>query len=305
MNPWTCTKVEEQIDLYAAGESDAAARQAIEQHVQDCRACAELCREARRLQGLLGLHFQAEGRLPQLLSRLEAELHKVPLKKARLTAFARTAAALAAMLLVVVGLFQWLGPDHSPGQGSLFARALDPRGWDVPSRKEMADNWSRTVLEADASDPETKRVVRGNPDKRAQPGVPEAAHFAMRTEVTVWAAPGTRWKVLTPRQVELHSGRLLVDIPRSPDWTPPFEVSTPAGVATARGAKLVIQFRPASVPTGPKENQAQAVVKPRVYVTVVDGQVQFANPRGAVAGSGGERLWAAENSAPREIKSKR
>src|SRR6516225_7973759 len=141
MNPWTCAQVEEQIDLYAAGECDAPDRQAVEQHVQTCEPCAEKLRAAQHLRGLLDLHFREEEQLQRLRSRLEVEQHKLPFKKPGLVPFLRKAAALAAMLLVVVGLFQWLGTnsrwDRGGTGGSPLARGPDTGVWDIPDGKQL------------------------------------------------------------------------------------------------------------------------------------------------------------------------
>jgi hypothetical protein len=128
----TCPEVAEQIDLYAAGECAGADRLAIRRHLEGCPACAQTHEEARHLQGLLDLRLQEADRLRRLRQRLEAEdvPRLLPLPK-RLS-FSRQAAALAALLLLTIGLSWWTMPGPRPEQtgGLGFAVALV----DAPSR---------------------------------------------------------------------------------------------------------------------------------------------------------------------------
>jgi hypothetical protein len=109
MTPLNCEAVAERLDLFAAGELDEPARAAVAGHLSGCAACAGAHAEARRAVDLLDLHFQVPDQLQRLRSRLRAEArprHRAP----RLLPFAHRAAALAALLLVTLGLGLWLGP---------------------------------------------------------------------------------------------------------------------------------------------------------------------------------------------------
>ncbi len=115
MSDWTCDKVEGWIDLYAAGEADGPTRAAVGRHLKACPACAESHQHAQQLLGLLDQGAQESERLERLWSRLGAE----PVR-ARRPASLRLwrAAALAASVLVAVGLSGWLGlggPGESAG----------------------------------------------------------------------------------------------------------------------------------------------------------------------------------------------
>ena len=66
MNDWTCDKVEDRIDLYAAGEADASTRAAVGRHLKVCPACAESHRQARQTLGLLDQTYQESERLERL-----------------------------------------------------------------------------------------------------------------------------------------------------------------------------------------------------------------------------------------------
>jgi hypothetical protein len=103
MTPLSCDEVRAQIDLYAAGEGDEPARAAIGRHLTRCPGCARAHEEAQQLLGLLDLRFQEPRRLERLRDRIEAEARPRP-ARARLIRFPRQLAALAAMLLLAVGV---------------------------------------------------------------------------------------------------------------------------------------------------------------------------------------------------------
>jgi hypothetical protein len=131
MSPLTCPEVEEQIDLYAAGECDAPARSEVERHLADCPSCARRCDEARRLIVLLDLHGrQAEG-LRRLQARIAEEtrprraLRSLTLPARRVLAFHQPLRALAALFLLTLGLTWWLPSGAGPGLSADLAAPAD------------------------------------------------------------------------------------------------------------------------------------------------------------------------------------
>lgn len=110
MNTMTCDEVQAALELHAAAECDRPTVAAIERHLAGCRACARAYAGARQLAGLLDLHYRAPGQLQRLRMRLEDEARP---RRARLLPLVRRAAAVAALLLVTIGLTRWVGNDIS------------------------------------------------------------------------------------------------------------------------------------------------------------------------------------------------
>ncbi len=114
MSVLTCPEVEELIDLHAAGACDAAAAAAVRAHLAACPDCARAHREAERLQGLLDVHYQAPAALRRLHERLDTEAAPRRLG-ARGFPRAQRIAALAALVLLTLGLTWLMGPAGSGG----------------------------------------------------------------------------------------------------------------------------------------------------------------------------------------------
>jgi hypothetical protein len=127
MNEPTCQTVQEQIDLYVAQECDPSARTAIARHLESCAACTQAYRDAQELLGLLDVHYQAPARLERLGSQLDVEAQRRR-SRFRLSPVALRAAALAALLLLMVGVYTWLEPGltrHRPPE-SMIAMDWQP-----------------------------------------------------------------------------------------------------------------------------------------------------------------------------------
>jgi hypothetical protein len=109
MSRQTCPDVLARLELYAAGECDAAEAAAIRQHLGQCLRCTTAADETRQLLMLLELRLQE----PDRLQRLEARIVAEDAPRGRVLRFPvglRRAVALAAMLLLTVGLAGWLSP---------------------------------------------------------------------------------------------------------------------------------------------------------------------------------------------------
>jgi hypothetical protein len=135
MSPLTCPDVEARLELYAADECDPAETEAIRRHLAGCPRCAATCEEARQLVGLLELRLQEPERLRRLEARIAAE--EAPRRRVlRFPVALRRVAALAALLLVTVGLVAWLAPGLVPveGDGGL---AVALRQENVKGTREM------------------------------------------------------------------------------------------------------------------------------------------------------------------------
>jgi hypothetical protein len=279
MKPLPCSEVEAQIELFAAGECDEPTSSAIREHLAGCPRCAEAFRSAQQLLGLLDLRFQEDERLERLRQRLAAEQVTVVQSKARILPFLRRAGALAAMLLVAVGLFLWLRPGPS-------SRTGDKGDGDLVVRKPNDfSQWSRTVLPTSVAVGEAKLT---RPAQKVD-AVPETV---------VWAAPGTNWQIRSSRRIDLTAGKLFVRAPpvRRPEGTV-FQVHTAAGVVETGGAGFFIQLQEARAAAGRLEKKGGT--KPVVSVIVVSGRVQLSNSIGKATGTKGTLLRAAEQERPK------
>jgi ferric-dicitrate binding protein FerR (iron transport regulator) len=110
MNRLTCLEVEVQIELFALNECPRPLQQAMAAHVASCPSCQGSLREARLLLGLLDLEYQESERLERLFDRLDAERRPV---RRRTPQWPRQLAALAALVLIALGLTWWTptGPE--------------------------------------------------------------------------------------------------------------------------------------------------------------------------------------------------
>src|SRR5262249_4880478 len=218
MTPLSCDEVRTQIDLYAAGECGEPARSAIGRHLTRCPGCARAHEEARQLVGLLDLRFGEPRRLERLRDRIEAEARPRP-ARLRLLRFPRQVAALAALLLLAVGvLFSASPAEVAPAPGAVQARSA-LKGAAPPGAREFAPR-----------------------DLLLPPGPTKLENGA-----TVRFAPGSLGQIEDGRRVKLSAGAVWVRVkhpPARPERTPPFEVQTPAGTVSTEAADLFVAGRP-------------------------------------------------------------
>ncbi len=120
MNPLSCEQAALLLDLHAAGECAPADDRAVRAHLDTCAACRAELAEARRLLGLLDVHFHQDRALRRLAQVLAAE--RTPRQQRPVVlSFVQRFAAVAALVLVTfgltVGLMPLLGPERwSPPQ---------------------------------------------------------------------------------------------------------------------------------------------------------------------------------------------
>jgi hypothetical protein len=131
MKPPSCAAVTEQIELYALHECDAAAGEAVARHLAECVACARAYQQARHMLMLLDLTERGPALLGRLESRIAAQARR-PRPPHILRPPARRALALAALLLIALGLGWMLRPAPGPTPGPVVATLT------IPDRLEMA-----------------------------------------------------------------------------------------------------------------------------------------------------------------------
>src|SRR5438876_3119009 len=102
MKALTCAEVEEYLDLLAAGECAADTRLAVENHLEQCPACAASYADSRRLMGLLTLQLDTAGQR-RLRERIEHDQRRNRQWQVVLP-LVRRALAVAALLLASAGL---------------------------------------------------------------------------------------------------------------------------------------------------------------------------------------------------------
>jgi hypothetical protein len=313
MTPWTCTEVENQIELYAAGESDEPARAAIGDHLRRCATCSRAYREAQQLLGLLDTRFQEEDRLSRLRALLEVEDQRLKFRRSPVLPFLRKASALAAMLLVVVGLFQWLGGDR-PGRpggtgGPQFAQGPDPEEWRVPDFNQRR-GWPRTVIRESEQarrvgpHPPQETLVKGTDrTTKVQPGkgskAQERDRSAFPGEVVVQAPAKAEWEKMSEHVVRLSAGELWIRVtPAGVKKAVPVEIRTSQGTAATTDATFWVKVQPGR--KGPGAGKPGRAEKPFVGVVVIRGEVLLRNRFGTVTGFAGDKLWAVADKAPQK-----
>lgn len=135
MTPFTCDEIEQQIELYAAGECDAPTAAAVRTHLAGCAGCSRAEAEARKFLELLDLRLQEPDRLSRLFDRIEEEVQPAPAlpMRRRSPTVARRWLALAASVLLPVGLVAALmpapvSPMRPEADGPQVALAIVPDG---------------------------------------------------------------------------------------------------------------------------------------------------------------------------------
>jgi hypothetical protein len=131
MKPLSCAAVAEQIELYALHECDAATGEAVARHLAECVACARAYQQARHMLILLDLTERGPALLGRLETRIAAQARR-PRPPHILRPPARRALALAALLLITLGLGWIVRPAAGPSPGPLLATLT------IPERLQMA-----------------------------------------------------------------------------------------------------------------------------------------------------------------------
>src|SRR4051812_15061814 len=111
MRPLRCAEVDELLPWYAAGEGGPDPRRLVEQHLAHCPRCRQGYAETERLSALLDWHYRASEGLQRLQGRLREESRRGAARRAVLP-FVRRLAALAAVLLLAIGLTGWVSPPR-------------------------------------------------------------------------------------------------------------------------------------------------------------------------------------------------
>lgn len=121
MTPLTCTEADALIDLYAADACDAAETAAVSAHLATCPSCEAAVERSREL--IAGLDWRARETpaRERLRDAIEAEARPRFRPRAAPVTWSRRLGALAALLLVVLGLTILLAPRTEGLEEPLFA----------------------------------------------------------------------------------------------------------------------------------------------------------------------------------------
>jgi hypothetical protein len=251
MTPLGCEQVEEQIELFALDELGEPERSAVRAHLTGCPRCARSFEETRRLFGLLHINFNEEEQLQRLRERIDATARRRA-AAVRVLRFPRPLAALAALLLLSIGLVgPSISPIPSPGVRQGGPEALSPR-------------------------------VTAIAPMMARTGPPEPEFAAPRTLLggaVVTPSKDAIWHRLGGNQAELSRGTLAVQTGASA--LQPVVVKTPGGNATATAVVAAFDMTVSPAP----DNRAGSVV-----VRVSAGVVRLRTPSGTMTGSKGTVL---------------
>jgi hypothetical protein len=147
MNAMTCAQMQEQLDLLAADACDPPTRAALESHLAGCPACAARFAESQRLIGLLDLKWNE-----QAIKRLERRIEQQSRPPRRIVfLFVRRAAAVAALVLIAIGLILWLPSwtgDPKPHELAFALLVQTRRGPPAPGSDKIPDQLKGDKLEA-------------------------------------------------------------------------------------------------------------------------------------------------------------
>jgi len=121
MTPLTCTETDALLDLYAADACDAAETAAVSAHLATCPSCEAAVERSREL--IAGLDWRARETpaRERLRDAIEAEARPRFQPRATPVMWSRRLGALAALLLVVLGLTVLLVPTPQGFDAPLFA----------------------------------------------------------------------------------------------------------------------------------------------------------------------------------------
>ncbi len=128
MTPITCADVRERLELFALDECEPGEGPAVAAHLAGCPDCRAALADVRQVIDLVAMHAQAPARLRRLHAALPSRARPLPASRPRawVLPFFRRAAAVAAALLVMLGLTRLGGlvPDAADGSGGGVTLAL-------------------------------------------------------------------------------------------------------------------------------------------------------------------------------------
>jgi hypothetical protein len=287
MSPLNCPEVEAQLDLYAARECDAPTGAAIARHLAGCPGCSRAFEEARQLSGLLDLHLRAPEGLRRLRAQVEAESRRPRPARRRVLPFLPRLASVAAMLLLTVGAWRWVGSGLAPGP--LLPQGLAVAVLPAPSRGGLEH-----VAAVKAPGPDRPLVypLASAPQRKGPLPPPPAVNLAVQLRndgprpVEVWLG-GPRFEL----RLDLRGPGVVSVV--APDQTHlPFPTARKVTLAPGQ-AQTVSVSQLVSVQSG--EVRYLYWTEPGLYTLTV-------RVRAPVAGAGGEPAFLTLTSAPLKIE---
>ena len=119
-----CTNTRELWELYYDSEGDSELYLRVNEHLAECPACAKWFFEQAHLEAALAAKLAAPGPTPELWRRILSEAGVVEPVAARSWAFLGSFFALAASLLLAIGVWQFNSPMAEPDHLSALTAAV-------------------------------------------------------------------------------------------------------------------------------------------------------------------------------------
>jgi anti-sigma factor RsiW len=133
-----CEEVCQHWDLYHDSEGDAELHFQINEHLDQCAACAELFAKQSRLESLIAERLSAAPPDEALWGRVLAQSGVArPVRARRWVVFSSLAACAAVLLVALLAPWSWFAGDASSAAASLSALTADWHQWLVGGAAEI------------------------------------------------------------------------------------------------------------------------------------------------------------------------
>ena len=238
----SCTRIENSLQAYIDGELGDSDRVILEQHVAECRPCAENLRRQQRANAIVFESF-AFDRLraslrPRILENLP-EMDTLPedIESVNWRAkhpgpwYTRTAqfvpAAALALLVIVAVVLQHYWPSANPQNDRIGLVSF-----------------ASGVIKRTANNATTRNPVALNDyvlcSDRFETGQAASMMLSITGPTHLKAASDTSFKVVDSRRIQLEDGTIWVEVGHDGSL---FKVTTPGGVITVFGTIFSVQVK--------------------------------------------------------------
>ncbi|MBX7258779.1 MAG: FecR domain-containing protein [Candidatus Hydrogenedentes bacterium] len=281
----SCTRIENSLQAYIDGELGDSDRVILEQHVAECRACAENLRRQQRANAVVFEAFALDRLRTSLRARVlenlpEMESVQEDIESVNWRAkhpgpwYTRTAqfvpAAALAVLVIVAFVLQHYWPSSS-----------------TSTEKIGLVSFTHGIIKRSEENATARNAVNLNDYVQCNDRFETGAQASMMLSITgpthLKAAGDSSFKVVDSRRIQLENGTIWVDVGHDGSL---FKVTTPGGVITVFGTIFSVQVKNAIT-----------------TVTVERGLVQVENGTNFCRLEGGQQVTISTQglSAPIEV----